>query len=307
MTLHLDGRYYGESPRRSQVLPGDDGLKEVRRGYAAPVSRNVARKRVAASLCERISGWTYWVREARSSCRTNPGRFIALSLEVFVRSPSLGRPVTFASSLALIAAAAVGIWSRPGDANGLGAASGGSVTGVRVDDKPVYRSATINPAPSGGSIPVPAFGNFVGRFAYARNQSGLNYPKLVALTMTNSGETNYFGAPTPGPDSSQPDTAGSTSGAGIGTGSPLCYLMATVQGTRRITFAGGTLRADLHSAHLQPGSTYSMYVYSGNELVGTIPLGVASPQHAVHFSSPLAGVSIEARTPLFMEVVGQGP
>jgi hypothetical protein len=177
--------------------------------------------------------------------------------------------------------------------------------GANNHDKPVCRSSTLNPASSGGTIHLPSFATWRGTFAYAQNNA--RGPR-VALTLANCGETNWFHAPTPPPSSGAQPGAGGNGGAtpdGIhGPSTPELYLAVQVSRTKKnIDFSAATLNASLESVHLVAGKTYTLFLFSGSQPLGTIPLGVVPPNNTVNFSSPLAGVSIGRKTPLFLEVM----
>jgi hypothetical protein len=134
--------------------------------------------------------------------------------------------------------------------------------------------------PAGGMIRAITDGGFQGTFAYAANTG---QPK-VKLTVSNSGQTNAFGAPI---------APGAT---------PVLYLAVAVSGTQTVQFSPAALQATISSSYLLPGVQYTMYLYQGGALLSSANVGEAGPvQHTLKFASPLQNVSIAPGTPLLME------
>ena len=132
----------------------------------------------------------------------------------------------------------------------------------------------------GGVIRAITDGGFQGTFAYAANTG---QPK-VKLTVSNSGQTNAFGAPI---------APGAT---------PVLYLAVAVSGTQTVQFSPAALQATISSSYLLPGVQYTMYLYQGGALLSSANVGEAGPvQHTLKFASPLQNVSIAPGTPLLLE------
>ena len=134
--------------------------------------------------------------------------------------------------------------------------------------------------PTGGVIRAITDGGFQGTFAYAANNG---QPK-VNLTLSNSGQTNAFGAPV---------APGAT---------PVLYLAVGVSGTQTVEFSPAALQATISSSDLLPGVQYTMYLYQGGSLLSSVNVGSAGRvQHMLKFASPLQNLSIAPGTPLVLE------
>jgi hypothetical protein len=134
--------------------------------------------------------------------------------------------------------------------------------------------------PAGGKTYAESFGGFQSTLAYASN----NAANGVTMTLTNSGSTNLFNAPTP---------AGS---------SPVLFLEAQVSGTQPVTFQSASLAATITSQQFAPATSYSLYAYEGGTLVGS---ALALPLSRTRFAyqTLLQGLSIAPGTPLVLELV----